>query len=85
MNDAMRRAAIRRKRVVAEEKKQKRDTMRSVLGAFNWKKETADPLLLEAACAFWNALGEREDRGEYCDGKQRVSCLARKIAGKKLR
>ena len=84
VNDAMRRAAIRRKRVVAEEKKQKRDTMRSVLGAFNWKKETADPLLLEAACAFWNALGEREDRGEYCDGKQRVSCLARKIAWKKI-
>ncbi len=68
VNDTMRRAAIRRKRVVAEGKKQKRDTMHSVLAAFNWKKETADPLLLEAACAFWNALGEREDSGEYCEG-----------------
>ena len=83
-NDVMRRAAIRRKRVLAEEKKQKRETMRSVLAAFNWKKETADPLLLEAACALWNALGERDESVEYCEGQQRVSCLARKIAWKKI-
>ena len=35
VNDAMRRAAIRRKRALAEEKKHKRETMRSVLVAFN--------------------------------------------------
>jgi hypothetical protein len=55
-----------------------------VLAAFNWSKDTADPLLLGAACAFWDALGERQEGGEYCEGKQRISCLARKIAWKQI-
>ena len=80
----MRRAALRRKLAMIEAKDRKRATMRYVLAAFNWTKVTADPLLLEAACAFWDALGVRTEGGEYCEGHQRVSCLARKIAWKQI-
>ena len=65
-------------------KKQKRSTMRHVLAAFHWQQKTADPVLLEAACAFWDALGARREEGEYCREHDRVSCLQRKIAGKEI-
>jgi hypothetical protein len=55
-----------------------------VLAAFNWTKATADPLLSEAACAFWDALGVRTEGGEYCEGHERVSCLSRKFAWKQI-
>jgi hypothetical protein len=63
-------------------KKQKRSTMRHVLQAFHWKQKTADPVLLEAACAFWDALGARRKEGEYCRDHERVSFLQRTIAWK---
>ena len=65
-------------------KKQKRSTMRHVLAAFHWQQKTADPVSLEAACAFWDALGARREEGEYCREHDRVSCLQRKIAGKEI-
>jgi hypothetical protein len=46
IEDAMRRAAVRRKLALKEEKEHKRRTMRYVLAAFKWTKETADPVLL---------------------------------------
>jgi hypothetical protein len=84
VEDVMRRAALRRKRALKEAKEQKRLTMRYVLAALNWTKATADPLLLEAACAFWDALGVWTEGGEYCEGHQRVSCLSRKISWKQI-
>jgi hypothetical protein len=66
-------------------KKQKRSMMRHVLAAFHWQQKTADPLLLEAACAFWDALGgARREEGEYCREHDRVSCLQSKIAWKEI-
>ena len=84
VEDVMQRAAIRRKRALTEAKKERYRTTRYVLAAFNWEKETADPVLLEAACAFWDALGRRKESGEYCEGHERVSCLSRKIAWKQI-
>ncbi len=43
--------------VARRAKKLKRSTRRHVLQAFHWKQKTADPVLLEAACAFWDAFG----------------------------
>ena len=63
-------------------KKQKRSTMRHALQAFHWKQKTVDPVLLEAACAFWEALGARREDVEYCRDNERVSCVQRKIAWK---
>ncbi len=65
-------------------KKLKRSTMRHVLEAFQWKKDTADPVLLEAACAFWNALGARTEGEDYTWENERVSLLERKIAWKAI-
>ena len=65
-------------------KKQKLSARRHVLQAFKWKKETADPVLLEAACAFWNALGGHSVGCEDWRDKERVSCLERKIAWKQI-
>ena len=84
VEDVMQRAATRRKRALTEAKKERYRTTRYVLAAFNWEKETADPVLLAAACAFWDALGRRKESGEYCEGHERVSCLSRKIAWKQI-
>jgi hypothetical protein len=65
-------------------KKLKRGTMRHVLQAFHWKKDTADPVLLEAACAFWDALEARAEGGGYSRDSERVSLLQRKIEWKAI-
>ena len=65
-------------------KKLKRSTMRHVLAAFHWEKDTADPVLLEAACAFWDALGARTEGEDYSRENERVSLLERKIAWKAI-
>jgi hypothetical protein len=49
-----------------------------VLEAFQWEKKTADPVLLEAACAFWDALGARAEGESY-------SVYKGKSHGKQLR
>ncbi len=41
-------------------------------------------MLLEAACAFWDALGVRTGGGDYCEGHQHVSCLSGKNAWKQI-
>jgi hypothetical protein len=43
----------------------KRSTKRHVLEAFQWKKATADFVLLEAACAFYDALVARAEGEDY--------------------
>jgi hypothetical protein len=44
----------------------KQSTKCHVLEAFQWKKATADPVLLEeAACAFYDALGARAEGEDY--------------------
>jgi hypothetical protein len=65
-------------------KKQKRSTMRHVLAAFHWQQKTADPVSLEAACAFWDALGARAEGESYSGDNVRVCCLQRKIAWKAI-
>ncbi len=70
--------------VARRAKKQKRSTRRHVLQAFHWKQKTADPVLLEAACAFWDAFGARQEEGKYCRDHELVSCLQRKIAWKEI-
>lgn len=65
-------------------KMRKRSTRRHVLEAFQWEKKTADPVLLEAACAFWDALGAREEGDDYSCENVRVSSLQRKIAWKAI-
>ncbi len=55
-----------------------------MLEAFQWEKKTADPVLLEAACAFWDALGARAEGDSYSVENVRVSCLERKIAWKAI-
>jgi hypothetical protein len=65
-------------------KDRKRSTRRHVLEAFQWEKDTADPVLLEAACAFWDALGAREEGDDYSCENVRVSSLQRKIAWKAI-
>jgi hypothetical protein len=65
-------------------KERKRSTRRHVLEAFQWEKKTAVPVLLEAACAFWDALGARSEGGDYSGENVRVSCLQRKIAWKEI-
>ncbi len=65
-------------------KQQKLSARRHVLQAFKWKKETVDPVLLEAACAFWNALGGHSEGCEDWRDKERVSCLERKISWKQI-
>jgi hypothetical protein len=46
-------------------KERKRSTRRHVLEAFQWEKDTADPVLLEAACAFYDALVARAEGEDY--------------------
>jgi hypothetical protein len=53
-------------------KKLNRSTMRHVLEAFQWKKDTADSVFLEAACAFWDAMGAAEGE-DYSWENERVS------------
>jgi hypothetical protein len=69
--DKVRCAAARRA------KERKRSTRRHVLEAFEWEKKTADPVLLEAACAFWGALRARSEGDDYSGENVRVSCLGR--------
>jgi hypothetical protein len=65
-------------------KKLKRSTKRHVLEASQWQKDKADPVLLEAACAFWDALGARAEGEDYSWGNERISLLQRKIAWKAI-
>ena len=65
-------------------KERKRSTRGHVLEAFQWEKKTADPVLLEAACAFWDALGARAEGESYSSDNVRVCCLQRKIAWKAI-
>ena len=65
-------------------KERKRSTRGHVLEAFQWEKKTADPVLLEAACAFWDALGARAEGESYSGDNVRVCCLQRKIAWKAI-
>ena len=41
-----------------------RNAKRSVLKAFGWNQETANPTLLRAACGFWNATAECMECGD---------------------
>ncbi len=50
-----------------------RNTRNAVCRAFDWSPETVDPVLLRAACGFWEGCSNR-DLG--CDA--RVSCRTRK-------
>ena len=59
VEDVMQRAAIRRKRALTEAKKERYRTTRYVLAAFNWEKETADPVLLEAVKESWIDMAYR--------------------------
>jgi hypothetical protein len=50
-----------------------RKTRDAVCRAFGWSSETADPILLQAACGFWDGCINRD-----LEGNGRVSCKTRK-------
>jgi hypothetical protein len=50
----------------------KSDTKRKVCNAFGWSQKSADPLLLRAACAFWDGCSNVDH-----DGTERVSFKTR--------
>ena len=60
-----------------KEKELQRKTRAQVLKAFNWTKESADLLLLAAACGFWDSFRESGEGKHGWRKKARVSKLDR--------
>jgi hypothetical protein len=58
-----------------KDKEMERKTKAQVLKVFNWSKESADPVLLVAACAFWDEFSERDGCKPGWRKKVRVSML----------
>jgi hypothetical protein len=59
-----------------KQKELKRKKRTQVLKAFNWKKDTADPVLLAAACGFWDSFSGAEQEGNKNRRKKRVCLLS---------
>ena len=77
----------KRKRMGAGLQKKKelaRKTRSQVLKAFNWKQDTADPVLLAAACAFWDAFSEHAEGLGSWRKQRRVSKFDRMVAWKEI-
>ncbi len=61
-----------------------RKTRSQVLKAFDWKQDTADPVLLAAACAFWDSFNERAEGQSSWRKQRRVSKFDRMVAWKEI-
>jgi hypothetical protein len=85
--DALENETEKRKRMepsLQKDQKAKRKTKAQVLKAFNWSKESADPVLLGAAYAFWDAFRERDGCKTGWRKKALVSKLDRMKAWKDI-
>ena len=67
-----------------KEQHKQRKTRAQVLKAFNWKKESADTVLLAAACAFWDSFRFSNVGKKVRREKARVSKLDRMKAWKDI-
>jgi hypothetical protein len=66
------------------QKELERKTRSQVLKAFDWKLDSADPVLLRAACAFWDSFSDRDVGNGGWRKKARVSKLDRMVAWKAI-
>ena len=66
------------------QKELERKTRSQVLKAFDWKLDSADPVFLRAACAFWDSFSDRDVGNGGWRKKARVSKLDRMVAWKAI-